>query len=169
MDFYPNLRAPESLMLRKSSVHGHGVFATRDIFRGELIEECPYLLLNSSYAEVDAGIKYYVYNVQSLSVTEERPLLNYPAICLGYGAMYNHHNEKENVKYRHFLDKKIFAFYTTKPVKFGEELFVNYGPNYDYAQAGFPRISENEVFNKNVKKMLDLVYSSVYHLLITIK
>jgi len=41
-----NKKEPYPIEVNYSLIHGRGVFATRDIKKGDIIEECPVLVMN---------------------------------------------------------------------------------------------------------------------------
>ena len=50
-------------------------------------------------------------------------------LVLGYGMVYNHQNN-HNITYKYTDDKKFMVYKASKNIKSGNELFVNYGPNW---------------------------------------
>lgn len=53
------------------------------------------------------------------------------AACLrGIGSMINHNAENTNVKYHHDLRSKKMVIVATQNIRDGEELFIDYGPDY---------------------------------------
>ena len=68
-------------------VRGTGVFASRDIEDGEVVEIAPVLLLETDFEKLETELKRRVFNWERLA--------SFPgvsAIALGYGSMYNHDN-----------------------------------------------------------------------------
>lgn len=103
------------LQVRKSLIHGYGVFATRDIASGELIEECHTL----SPIERDPGlIDYYFMKQEGLSV-----------LPLGFGSIYNH-SDSPNAGYEYDADQGIMIFTALRPIRAGEEIYCYYGVNW---------------------------------------
>jgi hypothetical protein len=102
------------LKVKKSSLHGHGVYAEEDIQSGQIVEECRVLVcqvedpnfINYQYA---FGEKY--------------------AILLGYGCLYNHADDP-NIKRFHDEEYNISTFIATRFIKQGEELLQSYGENW---------------------------------------
>ncbi|MDM5337502.1 SET domain-containing protein [Fictibacillus enclensis] len=98
------------------SQFGRGIFATRDIKKGELIHEAP--VIASPKEECKYMLKTvladYVFNWDD----------GY-AIALGYGSLFNH-SYKPNARYK--LKKKdlVIRFYAYKDIAAGEEILVNY-------------------------------------------
>ena len=47
-------------------------------------------------------------------------------VALGYGSLYNHSNTP-NANWTNDVENKTFIFFSTKPIKKGEEIFIYYG------------------------------------------
>ena len=97
---------------------GRGVFASRRIPAGEIIELCPTL-------EVEAGAVGGLLNDYAFSHAEDENTL---VLILGFGMLYNHAS-KPNVRHWQYDDATI-AFETTRTVKRGEELTISYGKRW---------------------------------------
>ena len=96
---------------------GRGVFAARNLKRGEVIERCPVLVLpRNDYLLVKKTELRNYYFMWGKSTS---------AICFGYGSMYNHSYES-NATYRKRIKEKIIDFIAIKSLKKGEEITVNY-------------------------------------------
>ncbi|MFZ2026124.1 MAG: SET domain-containing protein-lysine N-methyltransferase [Microgenomates group bacterium] len=93
------------------------VKAARDIKAGELIEECPVILL--SYAELEHTDKTIITNY------------NYDwddkndALVLGYCGLTNH-SFTANARYESDFKKKCMLYFAVKDIKKDEEVFINY-------------------------------------------
>ena len=102
---------------RDSPVHGRGVFATRDIKRGEVIEVCPAVMVESRDITKRSFLWRYMW-----------PLLNdrgFSLIVLGYGSLYNH---EENPNARKVWGKgwNDSVFKARRAIAKGDEITVNY-------------------------------------------
>lgn len=107
--------------LSKSAIPnaGRGVFASKDITPGEIIEICPVITIPHN----ECG---------HLSKT---PLVNYyfswgkgnetVALCMGFGSMYNHSYEP-NATYVKDFNHLTIMFTALYPIKKDEEITVNY-------------------------------------------
>ena len=102
-----------------SSVHRWGGFAGKDIRKGGVIEECPYIESEAEDKHPEA-ILSYLFAGQKAGTT---------MFILGYGAIYNH-SSKSNAEYSFDPDKKIVVFTAKRNIKKGEEIFVDYGREY---------------------------------------
>jgi SET domain-containing protein len=109
---------PPKVFVHPSPIHGLGVFAAQDILQGEIIEKCPLLRLDiDEKNELFADFRFWW--------TENEKRLFY-VMAMGYGSFYNHSNEPNSY---FFSNKETFTvdFVSTKNIKKGEEIFVDYG------------------------------------------
>ena len=109
---------PPKVFVHPSPIHGLGVFAAQDILQGEIIEKCPLLRLDiDEKNELFADYRFWW--------TENEKRLFY-VMAMGYGSFYNHSNEPNSY---FFSNKETFTvdFVSTKKIKKGEEIFVDYG------------------------------------------
>lgn len=102
------------LEVKKSPIHGYGVFAVQDIARGDVIEEAP-MLLPTIY---DKRLSNYYFE-----------FLEKSAIVLGYGCLYNH-SPQPNADYDYDQEKRLCIMTANRPIKSGEEIFIHYGENW---------------------------------------
>lgn len=102
------------LVVKRSPIHGYGVFAGKNINNEEIVEEC-YALLND---ECYAGFMdyYFCFGEQC-------------ALLTGFGSIYNH-SDQPNAYTVFDEDSGVFTFYACQPIVAGEEIFINYGPDW---------------------------------------
>lgn len=108
-----------SIEVKESTVHFRGVFATRDIQKGEIIELVPVFLFRKDDVKPDSPIKDY-----DIEYTDGV----HCAMMLGYGAIYNHSDD--NSADWTFKDDRTIIIIAKRAIKKGEEIFVNYGTGY---------------------------------------
>lgn len=99
-----------------------GIFATRDIRKGELIHEAPAVtFLNEEYELIEkTTLADFVFNYGA----------NHTAILLGYGSLFNH-SYTPNAVYELQFEKLTADFFAHKDIKAGEEIFINYNGEVD--------------------------------------
>ncbi|MHB1948413.1 MAG: SET domain-containing protein-lysine N-methyltransferase [Gammaproteobacteria bacterium] len=102
------------LAVRKSPIHGYGVFAEKDIRKGEKIEECYFILSDCE----DDIIMDFIFDAGGRS-----------ALLLGYGSLYNH-SENPNADYIINRKTRIATFTAAEAIKKGQEIFVSYGDEW---------------------------------------
>ena len=107
----------KKIEVRKSSIHGYGVFANSKISKGELLEECHYIPL----IQKDDITKKYIFNWPAHTPTKT-------VLSLGFGSMYNAANSKKErtATWDTDLDNDILIFSTLKNIKADEEILIWY-------------------------------------------
>jgi len=107
-----------NIEIRKSILHGWGVFAINDIPKDTLLEECHGLFLSKDEFKKIKTIPGIGCN--SITISKDEVIIPY-----GYGAIYN--SRKDNTVTIKFNKKKeTLDFYTKQNIKANEELFLNY-------------------------------------------
>lgn len=105
------------ISVRRSPIHGYGVFADADLAAGDLIEECHIIEFSMS----DAFINYkYDFKIDGQNVT---------CMPLGFGGIYNHSNSP-NARFDYNEQTKLLVFTATQAIKRNEEIFIYYGKNW---------------------------------------
>lgn len=99
-----------------------GVFATRDIAKGELIHEAPVIPYpNEEHVHIEKTLLAdYAFEYG----------INHTALLLGYGMLFNHSYEP-NATYEINFPNHTFDFYAYKDIKAGEEILINYNGEED--------------------------------------
>ncbi|MDR7133911.1 hypothetical protein J2X06_001095 [Lysobacter niastensis] len=98
---------------------GRGVFASRPITEGEVVELCPALVLTQLRA-LPRALRNYVYCWSKLAKGPPSS-----ALALGYGSMYNHDNPS-NLRYEALPDTGCMRFIAVRHIEAHEELTINY-------------------------------------------
>jgi SET domain-containing protein len=99
-----------------------GVFAKRDIAKGELIHEAPVIPYpNEEHVHIEKTLLAdYAFEYGT----------NHTAFVLGYGMLFNHSYEP-NATYDINFPNHTFDFYAYKDIKAGEEVLINYNGDED--------------------------------------
>lgn len=99
-----------------------GVFATRDISKGDLIHEAPVIPYpNEEHVFIEKTmLADYAFEYGA----------NHTAFLLGYGMLFNH-SYKPNATYDINFDNHTFDFYAYTDIKAGEEILINYNGDVD--------------------------------------
>lgn len=106
--------------VKKSTIHGWGVFAKEDIKQGDIVEECLTLTLPIIRGQSSPLMIDYRFNWPQGSDWKEQVL------ALGYGSLYNH-SETPNAYWVSNIENKSFLFISNRDIKQDEEILVWYG------------------------------------------
>ena len=112
---------PHKIYLDKSPIHGWGIFANQPIFENEIFEVCPIIDMGINKGESSPILVDYRFNWPQGTPNFEKQV-----VCSGYGMMYNH-SETPNAAWRSNEENNTFEFYSIKPIRPQEEIFVWYG------------------------------------------
>jgi len=132
----------DAIEVKRIRGKGRGVFARRDIRKGEVIERVPVLVMTSEeYAEglANTALKDYCFGWGVDQV----------ALALGYGSLYNH-SYKPNARYDD-VAPQTKAFIAIRAIARGEEITINYNGRpgsrakvwFDVIEAGTRKKGEN--------------------------
>ncbi len=102
-----------------SSVHGRGVFAARRFEAGDVIEDCPVLLVPAETIG-EVGLAGYCFEWDD----------EHCAIALGYGSLYNH-SRRPNARYEHDHEDDVVSYVALRTIEAGEEITINYSGEPD--------------------------------------
>lgn len=119
------LKQNNHIEVRLTSDKGYGVFATKNIKEGDLIEKCYCIKATDTFPEVPFPLKDYTFNYPQGDVTNE----TIQVIPLGYGSIYNH-DDVPNAKWENAEEEMYFDFTAIKNIKAGEEICTYYGASY---------------------------------------
>ncbi|KKQ42182.1 MAG: hypothetical protein US60_C0022G0008 [Microgenomates group bacterium GW2011_GWC1_37_8] len=113
------MKPSSKIYLSKSKIpkDGKGVFAAKSIKKGEVIEECPVLVLpKKDYPTVKKTILRNYYFMWGKTTS---------ALCFGYGSFYNH-SYQPNATYKKNTKERKIDFVAIKNIAKDKEITVNY-------------------------------------------
>lgn len=100
--------------MKKSPMHGYGVFADKTIKKGEIIEEC-YMIVSKGG---DKGLEDFYFDAKGKN-----------AILTGFGIIYNHLDEP-NADYTINQKNRLATIKAERKILKGEEIFISYGDEW---------------------------------------
>ena len=122
MTYQDKLYFSHAVEVRRSPLHGYGVFALRDISKGEIIEECYTIRLLSAWYDVDDTLKDFVF-----ATGPNKKGMPSSMVALGHAMIYNHDSKSPNVDYENSPAYSVLKFSAAKDILKDEELFITYG------------------------------------------
>lgn len=124
------------IAVKKSDLHGFGVFAEKNFKKGEKIEECYFIVSRGG----DRTLEDFYFDAKGKY-----------ALFTGFGSIYNH-SETPNADYTLNINKRIATIKAKKPIRKGEEIYVTYGDDW-FSSRGFkPKSSEDKKNKKPTKR-----------------
>ncbi|HEX2548842.1 MAG TPA: SET domain-containing protein-lysine N-methyltransferase [Gammaproteobacteria bacterium] len=102
------------ICVKKSTMHGYGVFAKKKMRKGEKIEEC-YILISKGGDKV---LEDFYFDARGKC-----------AIFTGFGSIYNH-SDDPSAYYTINMKKRIATIVAARTIQKGEEIFVSYGDEW---------------------------------------
>jgi len=118
----------DNIIVGESKIHGRGVFATKNINEGDLIERCPMLKLDfPSKYHCDLKVLDYAFARPSEANWQDHGWDLY--IMMGYGMMYNH-QDIPNASISFDYDQNIAEIQASRDIKPDTEICISYGPMY---------------------------------------
>lgn len=134
--------------VRKSPVHGYGVFAKEPIEQGELIEEARMLRLGwrKNYLH-DPVLLDYVWGNISCKCTECENHGSVQFLALGLGSLYNH-SDNPNTTQKKGYEKEVMTIKAARKIEKDEEIFVTYGKKYFLVRDFFKTVEKNKALEK---------------------
>jgi uncharacterized protein len=112
------------LIIESSPKRGRGVFTTKNISKGTVIEISPVIVLTEKERKTIEKTLLFHY------VFEWGNDKKKACVALGYVSMYNHSYDA-NCEYEMEFGKKLMTIKAVKNIKKGEELFINYNAKPD--------------------------------------
>ncbi len=103
--------------VKKTKTMGRGIFATIAIAKGTIIEISQVIVMPQKEIRRNTVLERYVFDLDDDNC----------GVALGLGSLFNHSDKRHNVEYAYDADLQIMYFTTTRDVKKGEQLFIDYG------------------------------------------
>lgn len=134
--------------IRRSPVHGYGIFAKKMIEEGEMIEQMKLLRLGwrSNYLH-DPVLKDYVWANKHCTCDDCQAHGSPQYIALGLGSLYNH-SDQPNTEQTLDFNAEIMTIRAKQPIAEGQEIFVNYGQKYWLVRDFWKHVQKNNELQK---------------------
>ena len=111
-----------NIAVQDSPLHGQGVFALRDFAKGEILERCPYLVIDDDDLSDATRLQDYLFT------SPDNP---HDYLCvMGYGMMYNHSDDPNAEWQIDDDDLRFVCFIAKKAIFAGDEILQDYGRDY---------------------------------------
>ena len=107
------------LKVEPSDNRGRGVFTTKNISKGTVIEISPVIVLTATERKAVEKTRLFDY------IFEWGESKKLACVALGYISLYNH-EYSSNCEYEMDFERKLMTIRTVKTIKKGEELTINY-------------------------------------------
>ena len=120
---------------------GRGVFASRQIEKGEIIEICPIIRINTPFEDLSVEVRNYCFDWSELAQES-----GVKALALGYGSLYNHANPS-NATYRAEAKGDLLVFTAARRIDAEEQITIN----YNYSSGGTDSSSENWFVSRDIE------------------
>jgi uncharacterized protein len=108
--------------IKDTQRYGRGIYANREIKKGELLEICPVIVISKEedeYLSKTNLANYYFYWGESEK-----------AIALGYASIFNH-SYTPNASFYCNSKQMVICFNAIKDIRNGEEITINYNGDPD--------------------------------------
>ncbi|HWY99065.1 MAG TPA: SET domain-containing protein-lysine N-methyltransferase [Bacteroidia bacterium] len=128
---YPKGYNPDSyyhnpkIEVRKSKLHGVGVFAKKAIKRNEVLEENHFILIKGDWHRLPRLVQEYIFGWTKIMPDAKSKA----ALVFGTGPLYNS-SPKPTADWQTSVKRKRFIYFAIKDIKAGEEILIDYGPEY---------------------------------------
>lgn len=113
----------KTIAIKRTANKGWGVFALKDFYPGEVIENAPVLIFDTKSRKTleKTILSNYIYPWRSTRGA---------ALAFGYGSIYNH-SFTPNADWKQNFKTKCMVYRCIKDIKKGEEILINYNGEPD--------------------------------------
>ena len=117
------------LEVKKSPLHGVGVFCKQNIEKGEVVEVSRMLKLDWKMKyQHDRIIRDYCW-IRNCSCNDCTVHGSNMYMAMGFGSLYNH-SDTPNIDNKTDYNNLVMVLTANKQIEQGEELFITYGESY---------------------------------------
>lgn len=112
--------APLGYVKDTGTAKGRGVFASRSIAAGEVVEVAPVIVLTAPWRPLPIRLRSYPFAWGNLTKGPKSI-----ALAMGYGSMYNHANPA-NLRYEAITEGHYMRYVADRNIAADEEMTINY-------------------------------------------
>ena len=147
----PNRSSPwfsDKIEVRRSSIHGLGVFAKDLIKKDEIFESCPVIVFNQFTMKHLFDLKNSTHILHDYVFSWYKGEV---AVALGYGSIYNHSNDISNASHRMNNEAPSIQFVAKRDIHPDEEILIHYWKGMirgEFTDAG-TMVSDSRITEKN--------------------
>jgi len=142
----------QKIELRRSPVHGYGVFAKESITAGDLVEEMNMLQLGLRRNYVhDPVLLDYIWANKKCRCPECQAHGHVLYVAQGFGSMYNH-ADKPNTEFKIDFARGFATLTAAQPIPQDEEIFLSYGDKYFLIRRFMAQVAKDGSLVKKLKE-----------------
>ncbi|MCC5830564.1 MAG: SET domain-containing protein-lysine N-methyltransferase [Phycisphaeraceae bacterium] len=130
----PCIRHP-GLEIRRSPLHGLGVFTAEPIPAGHIIEQSPCLPLEQGWEKMPTVLNHYLFAWPYEGDGR--------AVGFGIASLFNH-GQPPNVTWATLTKTQRLEFRAARDIQPGEELLIDYGPEFWQNARKYPTLGDQE-------------------------
>ena len=112
------LKVNRDIFIKKSDIHGWGVFTSSSIKKGDIVEEC---VIAYDVIPFDSNA---LGNYRFIWPSRANPI-GY-CVVFGFASVYNHSNEKASINWEINEEDRLLTFTAIRDIEVGEELLFDY-------------------------------------------
>ncbi|RPA95584.1 SET domain-containing protein [Choiromyces venosus 120613-1] len=140
------LQRVDCLKLILDTPKGRGVFATRKIEAGTVVDTAPVIILHKEQFDnyiQHSLLLHYSYNWPIACETPGKYTIH-QAVVLGLGSMFNHSSIRQNIGWKRNLEKEVIVYTALRDIAEGEELLISYGSHLTFEDVEAAQMKEGE-------------------------
>ena len=112
----------QKYQIKDSKKHGLGVFAKQDFKSGDIIERCPYIVIDDEDLQEENRLNDYLFTSPDCPTDY--------LVMMGVGMLFNHACPGNCEWEIDSTDNRFVLFKATCEIKSGNEIFHDYGEEY---------------------------------------
>ena len=119
--------------VKKSPIHGYGIFAKENIKKDEILEECHFISIGGTSLSEEDKAFLSKNDLGKYMFRFPRNTMQEIAWVLGIGSIYNS-SPKPNADWETNEKRRLFIFKSIKNIQKGEEILINYQNHLEWCK-----------------------------------